>query len=101
MIEYTVELGAGSEELGAEQIQTLRAKLHDRMTQVVFSDVASCNALFRHETPRPMTSVPVLAQGRTALAAANQSLGLALAEDEIDYLLKAFQALGRDPNDVE
>ena len=80
---------------------SLAAKLHDRMTQVVFNRIEDCAVLFRHESPRPMASVPVLAQGRAALVAANQSLGLALAEDEIDYLLKAFTALGRDPNDVE
>ena len=68
---------------------------------MVFDDVAACDVLFRQETPRPLASVPVLAQGRAALVSANQTLGLALAEDEIDYLLKAFQTLGRDPHDVE
>ena len=87
--------------LTAGQITVLRARLHDRMTQVVFNDLDSLEALFRHETPRPMTSVPVLAQGRAALAEANQSLGLALAGDEIDYLVKAFTVLGRDPTDIE
>ncbi|HET7535596.1 MAG TPA: phosphoribosylformylglycinamidine synthase, partial [Candidatus Didemnitutus sp.] len=101
VIEYTVELSDQRSALSDQQRQTLRSKLHDRMTQVVFADVASCDALFRHESPRPMTTVPVLAQGRAALVEANTSLGLALAEDEIDYLLKAFQGLGRDPHDVE
>ena len=71
------------------------------MTQAVLPDLAACAVLFRHEQPRPMTSVPVLARGRTALVEANRSLGLALAEDEIDYLVKAFTGLGRDPNDIE
>src|SRR6195952_2470149 len=71
------------------------------MTQVVFTDVAACSELFSHEAPRAMTSVPVLAQGRDALVAANRTLGLALAEDEIDYLVNAFTTLGRDPNDIE
>jgi phosphoribosylformylglycinamidine synthase len=83
------------------QLATIRGKIHDRMTQAVFNDFGQLDALFRHEQPRPMTSVPVLAQGRTALVEANRSLGLALADDEIDYLVKAFQGLGRDPNDIE
>ncbi|MBP6507237.1 MAG: phosphoribosylformylglycinamidine synthase [Opitutaceae bacterium] len=87
--------------LSATQLATLRAKLHDRMTQVVLGDLEACAGLFRHEPPRPMTSVPVLAQGRSALVTANTALGLALAEDEIDYLLAAFTKLGRDPNDIE
>jgi phosphoribosylformylglycinamidine synthase len=80
---------------------TLQALLHDRMTQAVFNDLDSLGVLFNHDAPRPMTSVPVLAEGRVALVAANQSLGLALAADEIDYLVQAFQGLGRDPNDIE
>jgi hypothetical protein len=71
------------------------------MTQAVFGGLDACVALFRHEAPRPMTSVPVLAQGRTALEEANRAFGLALAEDEIDYLVQAFTTLGRDPHDIE
>ena len=87
--------------LSAEQLATLRGKIHDRMTQVVFDSLDACSALFSHATPAPMSSVPVLAQGRSALVEANTTLGLALAEDEIDYLVKAFTTLGRDPNDIE
>ncbi len=107
---YTVDLGIvgsplagaaeGASKLAAYKV-VLAAKLHDRMTQVVFGDLAACEALFRHEQPRPLASVPVLAQGRAALVEANATLGLALADDEIDYLFKAFTALGRDPHDVE
>ncbi len=87
--------------LGGDQLAAIRAKIHDRMTQVVFDRVDDCAKLFHHEAPRPMTSVPVLARGRAALVEANTSLGLALADDEIDYLVKNFTALGRDPNDIE
>ena len=87
--------------LDATQLKLLQSKLYDRMTQVVFGDLPACAALFRHKEPQPMTSVPVLTGGRAALVAANQDLGLALAEDEIDYLVAAFTKLGRDPNDIE
>lgn len=40
-------------------------------------------------------------EGRQALIDANLRLGLALAEDEIDYLQEAFTKLGRNPNDIE
>jgi phosphoribosylformylglycinamidine synthase len=106
VIAYTFDVGAPDAKyplspLDAAQTQTLRAKLHDRMTQAVFGDLDACAALFRSEPPRPMASVPVLAARRAALVSANKLLGLALAEDEIDYLVKAFTTLGRDPNDVE
>ncbi|MFO1451650.1 MAG: phosphoribosylformylglycinamidine synthase, partial [Opitutaceae bacterium] len=87
--------------LSEPQVAAARAHLHDRMTQAVFDDLESCHILFRHEAPRPLASVPVLARGREALVEANSALGLALAEDEIDYLVSAFRTLGRDPNDIE
>jgi phosphoribosylformylglycinamidine synthase len=99
VIAYTIDLGGAK--LATEQRTLLSAKLHDRMTQAVFNDLQSTAALFQHEPPRQMTSVSVLANGRTALADANRNLGLALADDEIDYLVKAFTGLGRDPNDIE
>ena len=106
VIQYTVDVGGSGlgfpfSPLDAAQLQVLHGKLHDRMTQVVFGDLPACAALFRHETPRAMASVPVLAAGRSALVSANVHLGLALAEDEIDYLVKAFTTLGRDPHDIE
>jgi phosphoribosylformylglycinamidine synthase len=106
VIAYTVELDVPAvafplSALDPAQLKTLRAKLHDRMTESVFGDLDACAALFRQEQPRPMNSIPVLAAGRSALVAANQYLGLALADDEIDYLVTAFTTLGRDPNDIE
>jgi phosphoribosylformylglycinamidine synthase len=88
-------------ELSAEQAAEVAAVLHDRMTQRVLERLEDASAMFSHAEPRPMTSVDVLGGGRAALAAANLSLGLALAEDEIDYLVTSFQGLGRNPNDIE
>jgi phosphoribosylformylglycinamidine synthase len=45
--------------------------------------------------------VAVLARGRAALEEANTTLGLALADDELDYLVESFRVIGRDPSDVE
>lgn len=76
------------------------AAIHDRMTEAVFIDVAQADALFVTEVPRPLVSVP-LCGDRNALVTANRELGLALSDDEIDYLLEAFAKLGREPTDVE
>jgi phosphoribosylformylglycinamidine synthase len=48
-----------------------------------------------------MEHVDVLGHGRTALEQANRTFGLALSEDEIDYLVNAFRSLQRNPTDVE
>ena len=106
VVAFTIDLGETApgfpfSQLTAPQLQALAAKLHDRMTQVVFGDLDACAALFRHEQPRTLMSVPILSAGRAALVAANRALGLALADDEIDYLVKAFTTLGRDPHDIE
>ncbi|MEY4510780.1 MAG: phosphoribosylformylglycinamidine synthase, partial [Pseudomonadota bacterium] len=81
----------------------LRA-LHDRMTESVLVEAQRAQAealLFGRAQPAPLATVPVLAEGRAALERANRTLGLALADDEIDYLVLGFGELGRDPTDVE
>ena len=87
--------------LTEQQRQQLAARLHDRMVESVLSDVHAASGLFAHGEPKPMRSVDVLANGRAALVEANRSLGLALAEDEIDYLVDSFRQLQRNPTDVE
>ena len=83
------------------QWSTLAALLHDRMMETVFSDLNQAEQLFVQHQPAPVQSVNILEEGRDALVAANIKLGLALADDEIDYLLAAFEKLGRNPNDIE
>ncbi|HDZ9477375.1 TPA: phosphoribosylformylglycinamidine synthase [Vibrio cholerae] len=87
--------------LTAVQLTTLKALLHDRMMEVVFAELTDALQLFSVAEPAPMSQVDVLAGGRRALEEANVSLGLALAEDEIDYLVESFTKLGRNPNDIE
>lgn len=88
-------------ELSEADSQAVAALLHDRMTQLVLSALEEAAGLFSHAEPKPLTAVDVLGGGRAALEQANVALGLALAEDEIDYLVKSFTELGRNPHDVE
>lgn len=87
--------------LNESQWQQLSALLHDRMMETVFTDLQQAEQLFSHHQPAPVQRVDILAQGRSALEQANTKLGLALASDEIDYLLAAFTGLGRNPTDIE
>lgn len=77
------------------------SKIHDRMTQKVFRSEEELEVLFHKEEPRQLNEIPVLTEGREALVKADKELGLALAPDEIDYLVKSFTALNRNPSDVE
>lgn len=91
-----------SETLSELQLVELKAILHDRMMEVVFTDFESAAALFTVAEPAPYAEVDLLVGGRKALENANVTLGLALAEDEIDYLLESFtEKLGRNPTDIE
>ncbi|WP_444902898.1 phosphoribosylformylglycinamidine synthase [Microbulbifer sp. CnH-101-E] len=88
-------------ELSEAERQALASQLHDRMVEVVFTELEQAEQLFIEEEPRPLRGVDILEGGREALEVANVTLGLALAEDEIDYLLTSFQELDRNPTDVE
>ena len=74
--------------------------LHDRMTEaVVFGDDFS--ALCGTGEAGDLRRIALGDNPNGALHTANQRLGLALSDDEIEYLADAFAALARDPTDVE
>lgn len=88
-------------ELNADELGRVLPLLHDRMTETVLRSFDDADALFRHAAPRPARIVDIIDEGRDALERANREWGLALADDEIDYLLENFLALRRNPSDVE
>jgi phosphoribosylformylglycinamidine synthase len=89
------------QDLSDADTAALQSLLYDRMTESILPSEEAAKQLFVHETPSPMSRVDILAGGRDALEEADRSLGLALASDEIDYLVSSFQELGRNPVDVE
>ena len=99
-IVYTLSV-EGEAILSDEQRQRVLPLIHDRMTEAVLFDVNDTDVLFRHAVPAPYETVNVLAGGRVALVAANGDLGLALSDDEIDYLVENFSILERNPVDIE
>lgn len=83
------------------QARQIAAQLHDRMSEHVLEQLEQARALFQQSAPRALNSVDVLGGGLAALQQADQALGLALAEDEMEYLVASFQKMGRNPNDIE
>jgi len=75
--------------------------VHDRMTETILPSLEAAEGLFEHAEPGTLTTVDILGGGRRALVEADRRLGLALASDEIDYLLDSFENLRRNPSDVE
>jgi phosphoribosylformylglycinamidine synthase len=98
-VAYYLQMQEGN--LTDAQSVAVKALLHDRMTEIVMADFQTAESLFVQSEPTPLTSVDMLSQGKAALQQANIRLGLALADDEVDYLFDNFSRLGRNPNDVE
>jgi phosphoribosylformylglycinamidine synthase len=105
LVEYRVDLKSGllgkKASLSDDQLRAVADLLHDRMTENVSFDRSQAQALFTELHASPMEQVDVLGGGRSALERANTDWGLALADDEIDYLVTAFTGLKRNPTDVE
>ena len=102
--EYRISLKAGllgKPTLSEAQLAQVAALLHDRMTESVMFERATAHGLFASLPAAPMAHVDVLGGGKPALLAANAEFGLALADDEMDYLVQAFTQLQRNPTDVE
>ncbi len=85
----------------ANNLAQILPLLHDRMTESVFTTIDQVESLFTHQSVRPLNQVDILTQGKQALVYANQTQGLALSPDEIDYLVENFTTLQRNPTDAE
>jgi phosphoribosylformylglycinamidine synthase len=86
----------------AIDVAKVSALLSDRMTESVImreSDLAKVVAFAG--SPRPLQFVQLGNRGVDTLREASTRLGLALADDEIEYLVARYKELGRDPTDVE
>jgi len=97
---YYITLNADVK-LTAEQEIQLIGLLHDRMMESVFNDFDDAVKLFVSSEPGKLTAIDIENGGKNALVQANIELGLALAEDEVNYLFENFSKLGRNPHDIE
>jgi phosphoribosylformylglycinamidine synthase len=78
-----------------------KSYLFDALTEQLFDTKETLHGYFQIASPTTYTTIDILNQGRKALLGANQELGLALSQDEIDYLVDNYQHLERNPSDVE
>ena len=75
--------------------------LHDRMTESLLADQDQGKSLFTRSDPAPLGRVGLASDPRQALRMADRKYGLALSDADIDYLVRAYGQMGRDPTDVE
>jgi phosphoribosylformylglycinamidine synthase len=83
------------------EIAAFNSAIHDRMTETVVRELKDAEKLYHHADPKPLNTIDILKDGKSALEVANNEMGLALAPDEIDYLLDNYNKMGRNPTDVE
>ncbi len=84
-----------------DQQQTIADCLHDRMIEMMLTDMEAASCLFEHHEPQPGETIKILEKGVDALNEANLRLGLAMSADEIDYLMAHFTSVERNPVDAE
>jgi phosphoribosylformylglycinamidine synthase len=82
-------------------------ELYDRMTQCLTADPPSLDVMFAEHAPQPLRVIQTQEPGidaKEVIRAANKDLGLALEEQDIEYLASALSKggkIGRNPTDVE
>ncbi len=100
-IAYFVEYKSDFHQLSDDQCLFIREKIHDRMIEVVMDDGSEAEALFSDAQPARLKTIALGSDALAALSKANTDLGLALPQDEIQYLADNYSDLNRDPTDVE
>jgi len=96
-----IERGVAFAIQGSDKLTLLAPALFDRMTETALLAASDAEMLFESHQPAPLAVVPLLEQGSDALVRANTELGLALSDDEIEYLCENYRLLNRDPTDAE
>ncbi|WP_154222407.1 phosphoribosylformylglycinamidine synthase [Marinicella rhabdoformis] len=91
---------AGQMYVFTQNVNTAPAEIYDRMTEQRFTGLEHLSDLFNHEQAKAVTAID-LSDGKEALEDLNQTLGLALSSEEIDYLFDAYQKAGTAPTDAE
>ncbi|KAI9298284.1 phosphoribosylformylglycinamidine synthase [Neoconidiobolus thromboides FSU 785] len=95
-----------------EIIEKFGDLVYDRMTQSLSLSHPTQESIFKSGDHKPLIHISLqdsTMEPKEALSKANRELGLALAEDEIDYLIQSYcgdgvsgtERLNRDPTDVE
>ena len=75
--------------------------LFDRMTQEVFMSIKDIASVSSAPKRKPLIHIDISKVAKDSLIKANQDLGLALSEEEINYLDHFYSSALRNPTDAE
>ncbi len=98
-LERSIRYGL-QESLDKREITSFLGPLHDRMTQVYYSD--PLDSFTSMTKPELMREIPLIEEGIAALEKINIALGLSMDEQDLDIWYNLFvSVLKRNPTDVE
>lgn len=89
------------EKISEEELQRITPYFYDRMTESIFYNFNSISSIFEHASPKTFETIDILNKGMEALIEVNQKWGLSLNQVELDYLMKSYRTLNRNPTDCE
>lgn len=81
-----------------------RDVIHDRMTEIISTEQPSLDIMFAEGERAPLVVVDIFADSQEPLSILedyNKKMGLALSQEEMEYLVETYTKLGRPPHDVE
>ena len=87
--------------INANELVTLLELVMDKMTESHLQSLSDSELLFNELMPNEFITIDILGLGKSAINMANNELGLALSQSEINYLFDSFTAIERNPRDIE
>ena len=87
--------------INANELVTLLELVMDKMTESHLQSLSDSELLFNELMPNEFITIDILGLGKSAINRANNELGLALSQSEINYLFDSFTAIERNPRDIE
>ena len=87
--------------INANELVTLLELVMDKMTESHLQSLSDSELLFNELMPNEFITIDILGLGKSAINKANNELGLALSQSEINYLFDSFTAIERNPRDIE
>ena len=78
-----------ADDISDEAIKQLKAMLHDRMTEEEYT--TALTSFDSGASPKPVKTIPIMAEGRAALEKINNEMGLGFDDFDLDYYTNLFK----------
>ena len=90
-----------NKKLSKKELIEIGCLIYDQMTDSIFLAQKNIKDLFIHKQPSKLSHIDISNGGLEALQDFNHSQGLALSDEETNYLYEYFKSENRNPTDAE